>query len=217
MKTISEQILESNYLLNPHDLTVGELIKYIYNMNEAKGFWQNPSYGQKMGLIIGEMSEAIEADRKDNRASTIWNNAGFDDETLTERLFIELRRSPKDFMGPYEILVRGTIEEELADVVIRTLDLMGGFKHLTDLDTRLKDVLDCDLAFFFCNMTCYDPAPDFASDMYHCMQAYCNGNIVQALNNVLGVASDLNIDLWTHIQWKLVYNESRAHMHGKKY
>lgn len=57
----------------------------------AQGFWQSDNFGEKIALIHSELSEALEADRKDLVSDHI-----------------------PDFSG---------IEEELADVVIRVVDL----------------------------------------------------------------------------------------------
>lgn len=63
----------------------------ISQFMEAQGFWECENFGEKIALIHSELSEALEANRKDMQAEHI---PGFSGE-----------------------------EEELADVIIRILDL----------------------------------------------------------------------------------------------
>ena len=73
-------------------------------------------------LVVSEVMEAVEADRKDYRADMI----GFIQNTYLH----------PDFAERYETYIKGSVEEELADAVIRIFDLIGE-KYP---DMRLGDV-----------------------------------------------------------------------------
>lgn len=69
-------------------------------------------------LIISELMEAVEADRKRKHSDIDNYNRyinGMTIETNTER----------PFMVAYDMFIKGSVEEELADVCIRILDLAG--------------------------------------------------------------------------------------------
>jgi len=75
-------------------LDLNQLSDEVYCNNEAKGFWDEPrSVAECIALIHSELSEALEADRKDLL-----------DDHLVDRHGLEV---------------------ELADAVIRILDLSG--------------------------------------------------------------------------------------------
>lgn len=47
-------------------MDLNELAKEIYNNNVEKGFYEEPrSFGDRIALMHSELSEALEADRKD--------------------------------------------------------------------------------------------------------------------------------------------------------
>ena len=92
-----------------------KLAKEIYLNNAEKGFWDNRkrdcfSLRQALGLIQSEFFEAFEALRKNKfcNVSTIATGAAFDVAQFTNE-------------------VKDTYEDELSDVEIRVLDLIGGY------------------------------------------------------------------------------------------
>ena len=79
-----------------------------------KGFWdENNSPEHYLCLVISELMEAVEADRKNRYA----NLREFDTECC-ERVY---------FTENFEQYVKDTVEDELADAVIRILDLAGAY------------------------------------------------------------------------------------------
>ena len=66
-------------------------------------------FAQKIALIHSELSEAIEADRKNKRID------------ITD-LEIDYEFGNDSFVSQFERLIKNTVEDELADVIIRVLD-----------------------------------------------------------------------------------------------
>ena len=105
---------------------INELAKQINENAKAKGFYDKErNIGEMLCLIHSEVSEALEADRKEN----YYNDNG-DVELLNE--------VPDNvyFESEYKNFIKGTFEEEMADIVIRVLDLCA-FKNI-DLEAHIK-------------------------------------------------------------------------------
>lgn len=95
---------------------LGELSKAVYERNKEKGFWDNEkNVGETLMLVVSELGEALEAHRKGVKASKDCFvkvvNAGSDEE----------------FASAFKENVKDTFEDEIADAVIRLLDMCGGF------------------------------------------------------------------------------------------
>lgn len=101
-----------------------ELAKQVHEIAKSKGFYEKEkNIGEMLCLIHSEVSEALEADRKGRYASSANMNV----------LNGWVRDS--DFVESYEGWVKGTFEEEMADIVIRVLD-MCGFKNI-DIEAHI--------------------------------------------------------------------------------
>lgn len=88
--------------------------KEIFTNNKEKGFWdaeRNP--GELLMLVVTELAEAMEAIRKNEYCEF---NADYNPEL------------DGDFKKHFETTIKGTYEDEIADVVIRVLDLCGAAK-----------------------------------------------------------------------------------------
>ena len=147
-----------------------------------------------MMLIMTEISEAVNADRKGQHA-------------LVEEFNRTLKVTDFGFKNTFERCIKESVEDELADVVIRCLDFSG-----------LKNI-DIDLG----EDECKDNGSSFADKMYWACWALCcedfslSEKIEETLIDILQVASCYNIDLLWHIEKKMRYNELRPMLNGKKY
>ena len=106
---------------------INRLAKEIHSNNVSKGFYlDKKNIGEMLALIHSEVSEALEADRIDNYAEmdeTLWEDMNRDlDEDYFEHAFKEY--------------CKDTFEDELADIVIRVLDL-AHFKGI-DIEKHIK-------------------------------------------------------------------------------
>ena len=101
---------------------LNDMAKEIYLGNVSRGFWEKKrEIGTLLMLVTSELSEALEADRKDHHCVADLRNcfpdSGFD----------------KEF---FEKNVKDTFEDEIADAIIRLLDLCG---HMNiNIDDHIK-------------------------------------------------------------------------------
>lgn len=90
-------------------------------------------FAQKIALIHSELSEALEADRANSRARI---------KAYKEALAENHRKYGEDCIGndmcSFSALVKNTVEDELADVIIRVLDLCGHLKIDIEKHVELK-------------------------------------------------------------------------------
>lgn len=103
---------------------LNQLGQEIYKNAVSKGFYEEGrarNIGERIALIHSEVSEALEADRNNSYCKIpVQNLRCFDDEGFKE---------------VYKSQVKGTFEEEMADIIIRCLD-MCAFKGI-DIDEHV--------------------------------------------------------------------------------
>lgn len=163
-------------------------------------------------LVISELMEAVEADRKGKRAQVEkfkeWQGNSI---PLTEET--RQRRFNEDF----EAYIKGSVEEELADACIRLFDLSG----LNDINLGEISMDELNDSYWF-------PYFSFTEYMYYFTSQLCNpeeihlrtlDNVVRCtLKEILVFCVKRNIDIFWHIEQKIKYNQSRDYKHGgKKY
>lgn len=175
-----------------------KLAKEIYEIAVAHGWHEDVKpNGLWMALVVSEVAEAIEADRNDRRA---------DMESFNERMS-NLDGSDECFKEMYKRYIKGSIEEELADIVIRLLDY---------INMRWGDKYD-----WWYNPSNFRIPDDFPVAAWKLVKEHLNEGSMNARDSiqyVLEWAEKLNIDIEQHIKWKMRYNSLRSYKHGgKKY
>lgn len=113
-----------------------KLISQAHEMAKSKGFWdEKRNTGELLMLVVSELSEGLEALRKDDYA----------DQAVVESLAhdLELDRTDEEFMlkainwkTAFEQGVKSSFEDEMADVAIRLFDLCGGLN--IDLEKHIE-------------------------------------------------------------------------------
>lgn len=162
-----------------------------------KGFHdEKKSDEHHLMLVITEIAEAVQADRKGRRADRERYDYAVD------------RGMCNDIEECFERYIKNSIEDELADIVIRLLDFCGmkgiAFNSRNDdfSFTRLtyKSKPFTDVMFDLCSMiTGYDPNLEI---IVRCVIYYCEKH---------------GIDILWHIEQKMEHNRTRPRMHNAKY
>lgn len=177
-----------------------------------KGFWEgrNPDdpvmVSEALMLIVSEMGEAIEAHRKGRHTT-----AGLDISNNISLASILLDRSINEpegnWLADFQTHVKDTVEDELADILIRIGDLFCGLGFHTEHDEA--------------PWAMRDPV-HFASRMWeiNCslvFTASLHMALISAFNKTLHLCRDMDVDIESHCHLKLAYNKTRPHKHGKAY
>lgn len=105
-------------------MNINETAKAIHSINVDKGFWEKPrNKGELLMLVVSELSEALEADRKSHYSSN----------RLSE---ITALASDEDFNIEFSNHIKDTFEDEIADAVIRLFDMSAGLG--IDLESHIE-------------------------------------------------------------------------------
>lgn len=189
---------------------LNKLAKEVYQANKDKGFHdQVQSNETSLMLVITELSEAVEADRKGKRAD-------LDGFILLNNASVERTKNPEYFNTvAFCSKIKDTVEDELADAVIRLLDLAGlRDVWLSEYTPSLKDETSEFQAIFykrsFCENIFY-----ITKDINRLVNI--DGNIAHSIMMIEFLSQSLSIDLWQHVELKLKYNQTRPIKHGKRY
>lgn len=197
-----------NYL-DPERLA--KLQQRIWDVATAHGWHEQPiSTAQYCGLIMTEMAEAVEADRNGRRAESkeFAELLGKQPKAIDSETNSVIYQSW--FEATYKNYIKGSIEEEFADVVIRVLD-MAQEVHGDKMRW---------LGYYPYGQV-YQENESFIENAWYFIREVLNWgtmNISDCVSFMFDWAQDLGIDLWQHIEWKMKYNELRPYKHGgKKY
>lgn len=179
--------------LSPDDWQA--LIERVQMNAKDKGFHDvKLSQEHKLMLIICEVSEAVEADREGRLAQPMPE----DWQTLSD----------EDFKMTFLRNVKDSLEDELADVLIRMMssgflyDFTGPTDYYPDSYERQVAKAFVERAFRLVNL------------ISQCRYFESNS---QAASEVFFIADELGIDLMKHIRMKMRYNSMRPRLHGKAY
>lgn len=191
--------------MNRPDLNT--LSKEVFEANKAKGFHDvEVSNETLLMLVITELSEAVEADRKGKRAQ--WDAYDKDLNYYCNWNKDSIGYKEREIHA-FSVYIKDGLEDELADAVIRLLDLAGlrGCDHL-------KDLLLCPTVSDKKNFP--DNIFAICTDLIY-YKYTISERIAFALLNIEYLCKLLSIDLWQHVSLKLKYNQTRPIKHGKNY
>lgn len=159
-----------------------------------------------LGLVMSEAGEAINADRKGKHADTKEFEEGMANDNLTPRVL-------------FESYIKNSVEDEIADMVIRLLDFAGhkwyGLRYERNYEFMIPVfwVLEHEglsSALFKLN--------------YALGSAYDRDRLEEGISRFIMICSECfgmmtgsDKDLWWFVEQKMRYNDLRPRLNGKKY
>lgn len=185
-------------------LNYTQLATEIHENSLKHGWWEsNPSAEHFLTLVVCELAEAVEADRKNKRAKRpnpipagTWRSHQVFDIAYAH------------FKDTFNACIKDTVEDELADAAIRILDMAGAYK--------------CDMSRA-CLVFVVSSHNSFTENVYAIVKELVTYkySLEEKLNYALLQIQELSrlmgIDLEWHIRQKMLYNASRPYKHGKAY
>ena len=182
----------------------GDYVERSYETSRLHGFhdeeWSVEHY---LMLILSEVGEAVEADRRMKRANLLMFDANC---TRPQPKGRELSH----WAFCFDEFVKDTLEDELADVCIRLYDLCGVYNEKPKFADEpllwaFTELPFEDNAYYLCSILCGQCDESFATFTGLCLSYVYSWSIA------------LGFDLKRHIDLKMRYNASRPKKHGKKY
>lgn len=182
-----------------------EWIKQAYETAKEHGFHDvEVSKEHLLMLVICEVGEAIEADRKD----------AISEDDLFKVHIMDFGNEGRTYQMSYRRYIKGSVSEEMADICIRLFDMAGlygwdvmptqedeeGGKAWDYLYERCTFV---EQALALCKLLCEEVNDEIRARI--------------AVAYVYWWAKKRGIDLDFHIEMKMRYNKMRTRLHGKKY
>lgn len=163
-------------------------------------------------LVISELMEAVEADRKEKRANVelfkLWQNNPL---SISEETRIKM------FKQDLEEFIKDSVEDELADAAIRLLDL-AGYRGIA-IETFTEEMIyesteSCNDESFTESIYAIATIPvRFKYEYDYSFDKQLNSMLL----GIIGLSNYMGIDLLWHVEQKMRYNELRENKHRKRY
>lgn len=189
--------------------TILTLANDAYHVANANGWYeQDIDTPTQLALILSEVGELINADRqpRDPNRPTVCT---FDGKPF------EYGTPDTEFTSWYKANIKGSVKEELADIVLRCFDCLrrqdknivwrNGYEYMNSRRMWIAAL---------------NSAPAIALAI---SQLLTDGqsltvavNVSRIIGMVISWCEHNNVDIQAHILWKLRYNRSRGHKHGNK-
>ena len=195
-------------IITKKDLDV--LSKQAFESANNKGFYPGTGTTFHLMFIIVEMSEVLQADRKDRHGSI----EDYEGE-------IEMGM---DIPTAYRNTLEGTVESEFADIAIRILSLLGSI-----MDSEKVYIMEDEELIYEYKLAEFIFGFDLVEDLYKLIEKigvcdlddspnwYLVKHLQEILVDIFAIAHSNNINLMEHIRLKMKYNETRPYLHGYKY
>lgn len=188
-----------------------ELIDKIHTNAVEHGFWENnPSPEHFLCLVISELMESVEAHRKSKHADINSFEKRIDEPISKHEAATPVERL-RYWFNSY---IKDSVEDELADAVIRILDLAGGIK--VSLSSLYDSPIVLDSLSHISNRN------SFTENIYTVVRFITcemdlSFRLTIALRMIEAITELNDIDLAWHIENKIFYNAYRSYKHGKMY
>lgn len=189
-------------------MNLNELRDEAYSIAKANG-WHEEEHSDEhwLILVISEIAEAVQADRKNQHAdiASFKEYQTYYGSFLPSKETLEIR-----FREDFEAYIKNSVEEELSDVVIRCLDIAG--LHGIDIEAYPIEIVPkstfTEHCFYLCKVLSdgdRNPKEDWLKNTVDTVISY-----------ILSYCEEKGIDIDFFIRTKMNYNRLRGYHHGGK-
>ena len=186
---------------------ISDLVSNSYRVARNHGFhddYHSPAH--YMMLVLSEIGEMVEADRKNRHADVSYYTT-----------------SGGNVLASFESLIKDTFEDEMADVVIRLCDFCGALGVFPYTNEVMVDMSEefakfwgdksvCEQCFALSSLVV-----DIERASYDADDSKMRKRLGSTLSFIFEMANHHGIDSLWHVDRKMEYNESRPLRHGKAY
>ena len=189
---------------------LNKLSKLAHQNAVDKGFYDNPLTHETLCLlVITELSEAYEAYRKKGLSLDCLDNF---ENTMKDL-------SDSEFDKWFKFYVKDTFGDEMADTVIRLLDMAGYYDvdfggsfvgkihKKNEIDKKFKEKTIESIIMILTDLI------SECSKIKKLTKEYVQAVII----TIFIICEKENIDLKKHIKYKMRYNAGRERLHGKRF
>lgn len=171
----------------------------VYEANKEKGFHDSILPDKHhLCLIVSELIEAVEADRKGIRADLIRFNYYMVENHVSD--------SDPAFPEYFRLYIKDSVEDELADAVIRLFDFAGARNY--DL-SDIASAADRHISTLFT-----ESIWNIIFELTACQEEEA---VFCAISKIEDLCNRMFVDLWKHVELKIKYNKTRPYRHDKLY
>lgn len=196
-----------------------DLVTEAFAKAVANGFSEHPDKKTAMVLVIGELSELVDADRKEH---TAYRNldvlARVEKESVIQVQERIMSWKDKRFKSFFEDNVKDTMEDEIADTVIRICNYLGSLGYEMESAEPFNPKTTEAVQELMKRSTLPQNALDFMETI--CLYVYENlpeSHLERVVHMLFAFADVMNVRLMWHIEAKIRYNRLRGYKYGKKY
>lgn len=178
-----------------------ELRDRAYQNAVKHGFYENTSLLDEVMMIVTELGEAVQADRDNKFANLLLFEKNFDTPQINPE---------EHYIHCYDVLMKDTVEDELADAFIRMLSFLAHSN--IDMDADYFEEVPVNM------MVSFMDEKNFTEQIYTIVHSFVGlEDFMCAFTRLIALAIIHDIDLIWHVEKKMKYNELRPYKHGKKY
>ena len=192
-----------------NNINLNELRNRAYKTACEHGFHDKELSNEHcLCLIISELMEAVEADRKGKRADRESFKSSYENEEPHDDVI---------FKYCFEKYIKDTISDELSEAVIRLLDF-AGLRGIS-LESASNDIN----SEYMDDIVCMYSQLSFTEAIYSIFTKpivdyqYLSTIVNEMIFLIFALAKHLDIDLLWHVEQKMRYNELRPKLNGKRY
>ena len=184
------------------NVKLNELKDKAYQCAKDHGFYEKELLASEhVMFIVSEIGEALNAYQEQRFANRVMFEKNFDTPQVNPE---------EHWKYCFEIFIKDSVEDELADIFIRLLSFIGWLG--VDINEKLDE------SELSKGIQTLSNVKELPSQLYYPLDLlveYRNSEF--ALLSLICICRINNIDLFWHVEQKMKYNEMRPYKHGKKF